>query len=74
MFAHPRPKKSLHLSSTRRHRVSTTEEVKFDFNARADFLTGFHKRKQERAKKGKEEAAKKAREERIAARKRVRFL
>jgi ribosomal RNA-processing protein 17 len=72
MFARPRPKKSLlPPSAKRRKTTSAVEEISFDFDARADYLTGFHKRKVQRAKQAQEEAAKKAKEERIAARKQV---
>ena len=55
----------------RRKKTSAIEEISFDFSAREDYLTGFHKRKLQRIKHAQEEAAKKEREERIAARKRV---
>ena len=74
MFARPRPKKSLvPPPAKRRKTTSGIEEIIFDFDARADYLTGFHKRKVQRAKQAQEEAAKKARGERIAARKQVCF-
>ena len=47
------------------------EEITFDFDAREDYLTGFHKRKLQRIKHAKEEAAKKEREDKITARKLV---
>lgn len=73
MFARPRPKKSLYPPPAKRRKTkSAIEEISFDFDARADYLTGFHKRKVQRAKQAQEEAAKKAKEERIAARKQVR--
>jgi ribosomal RNA-processing protein 17 len=72
MFARPRPKKSLlPPPAKRRKTTSAIEEINFDFDARADYLTGFHKRKVQRAKQAQEEAGKKAKEERIAARKQV---
>src|SRR5271167_1132761 len=72
MFAHPRPKKSFLQPATKRRKTqSSIEEINFDFNARAEYLTGFHKRKVQRAKQAREEAAKKARDERIAMRKQV---
>lgn len=75
MFARPRPKKSLLPPPAKRRKItSAIEEINFDFDARADYLTGFHKRKVQRAKKAQEEAAKKAKEERIAARKQVSIL
>ncbi|KAL9610895.1 MAG: hypothetical protein Q9167_004436 [Letrouitia subvulpina] len=48
------------------------EEISFDFDARQEYLTGFHKRKLQRIKKAQEEAAKKEREDRIASRKALR--
>ncbi len=53
----------------KRKSTSAIEEITFDFNAREDYLTGFHKRKLQRVKHAKEEAVKKEREERITARK-----
>ena len=58
----------------KRKATSAVEEITFDFNAREDYLTGFHKRKLQRIKLAKAEAAKKEREERITARKIVRLL
>jgi len=73
MFARPRPRKSLLPPPAKRRKVtSAVEEINFDFDARADYLTGFHKRKAQRAKQAQEEAAKKAREERIITRKQLR--
>ena len=53
----------------KRKSTSAIEEITFDFDAREDYLTGFHKRKLQRIKHAKEEAAKKKREEKITARK-----
>ncbi|TDZ74230.1 Ribosomal RNA-processing protein 17 [Colletotrichum trifolii] len=73
MFAKPRPKKSLlPPPSKKRKAASAVEEVNFDFDARQDYLTGFHKRKLQRVKWAQEQAAKKAREDRIEMRKQVR--
>ncbi|KAF2084241.1 hypothetical protein K490DRAFT_76026 [Saccharata proteae CBS 121410] len=57
-----------------RKRVKTqaVEEVTFDDSARAEYLTGFHKRKQERIKHSQQLAAKREREERVAQRKEIR--
>lgn len=55
----------------RRKSASAIEEITFDFGAREDYLSGFHKRKLQRTKHAQEEAAKKQREERIVARKLV---
>ncbi|KAA6411843.1 MAG: hypothetical protein FRX48_03993 [Lasallia pustulata] len=56
----------------RRKKAPAIDEISFDFSAREDYLTGFHKRKLQRIKHAQEEAAKKERQERIAARKRLR--
>ncbi|OHE95906.1 nucleolar protein 12 [Colletotrichum orchidophilum] len=73
MFAKPRPKKSvLPPLSKKRKAVSAIEEVNFDFDAREDYLTGFHKRKLQRQKWAQEQAALKAREEKIEMRKQIR--
>ena len=55
----------------RKFDVSAVEEVTWDPTARHDYLTGFHKRKLQRAKHAQELAGKRAREERIEERKRV---
>ncbi|KAJ5825962.1 hypothetical protein N7474_003100 [Penicillium riverlandense] len=47
-------------------------EVNFDDDARHEFLTGFSKRKKQRAKHAQEIAEKRAREERIQERKKIR--
>jgi ribosomal RNA-processing protein 17 len=46
-------------------------EITFDFAAREEYLTGFHKRKQARIKHAQEEAAKKEKEERLRMRREV---
>ena len=63
------------ISAPRKKRkpASAIEEISFDFSAREEYLTGFHKRKLQRIKHAKEEAAKKEREDKLAARKIVRF-
>ncbi|KAK4062558.1 uncharacterized protein Triagg1_9928 [Trichoderma aggressivum f. europaeum] len=71
MFAKPRPKKSV-LPPPSKKRKYGVEEVSFDFDAREEYLTGFHKRKQQRIKLAQEEAAKRAREERLQTRKQIR--
>lgn len=48
------------------------EEINFDTAARQEYLTGFHKRKLQRAKHAQEAAEKKARADRIVDRKKVR--
>ena len=50
---------------------SAIEEITFDFSAREDYLSGFHKRKLQRIKHAREEADKKDREDKITARKMV---
>lgn len=73
MFAKPRPKKSvLPPQYKKRKAASAVEEVNFDFDARQEYLTGFHKRKQQRIKNAQEEAAKRARQEKLDMRKQVR--
>ncbi|KAK5630731.1 hypothetical protein RRF57_006446 [Xylaria bambusicola] len=69
MFARPRPKKLLAPPPKKRKRQHTLEEIKFDNDARAEYLTGFHKRKLQRAKHAQEQAAERARQEKIEARK-----
>ena len=63
-----------HTTSAKRRRKSAPaiEEIIFDSTARQEYLTGFHKRKQQRIKNAKEEAAKREREEKIVARKALR--
>lgn len=55
----------------KRPSTQVTEEIKFDFTAREEYLTGFHKRKLHRVKQAQEAAAKRERDERIKARKAV---
>lgn len=55
----------------RRKAAPAIEEITFDPHAREDYLTGFHKRKLQRAKHAREEAVKREREEKITARKLV---
>ena len=55
----------------RKSKVPEVEEISFDFTARQDYLTGFHKRKLQRAKHAKEQAVERERLEKIEARKRV---
>ncbi|KAI1736141.1 nucleolar protein 12-domain-containing protein [Xylaria scruposa] len=72
MFARPRPKKLLAPPSKKRKRQHTIEEIKFDDEARVEYLTGFHKRKLQRAKHAQEQAAERARQEKIETRKQIR--
>lgn len=72
LIVRPRPKRSVlpPLSKKRKldHKIA---EISFDDTARADYLTGFHKRKVQRTKRAQEEALKKAKEERVVMRKQV---
>ncbi|KAI0379948.1 nucleolar protein 12-domain-containing protein [Hypomontagnella monticulosa] len=73
MFARPRPKKGLLLPPPKRRKVQhSIEEIKFDNDSRADYLTGFHKRKLQRIKNAQEQAAQRARQEKIEFRKQIR--
>jgi ribosomal RNA-processing protein 17 len=56
----------------RRTETAVVEEIKFDTAARQEYLTGFHRRKLQRAKHAQEAAEKKARLERIEERRKVR--
>ena len=58
--------------SKRRKGELAIEEITFDPTARQEYLTGFHKRKLQRAKHAQDLAAKKEREGRIENRKLVR--
>ncbi|KAF2752827.1 hypothetical protein EJ05DRAFT_446134 [Pseudovirgaria hyperparasitica] len=60
----PKRHKKLHFRSV--------DEVSFDFAAREDYLTGFHKRKQARIKHAQELAIEKERLEKIAERAKLR--
>ena len=55
----------------RKLEASVVEEVVWDPTARHDYLTGFHKRKLQRAKHAQEAAERRARQDKIAERKRV---
>ncbi|OTA61132.1 hypothetical protein K449DRAFT_465840 [Hypoxylon sp. EC38] len=73
MFARPRPKKGLLPPPSKKRKVQhSIEEIKFDNDARADYLTGFHKRKLQRIKNAQEQAAQRARQEKIEFRKQLR--
>ncbi len=60
---------------TKRRRTEPTvvEEISFDLTARQEYLTGFHKRKLQRAKHAQEAAGKRARAEKLEDRKLVRI-
>jgi ribosomal RNA-processing protein 17 len=68
-------KKTAMPPPTKRRKTEPTvaEEITFDPSARQEYLTGFHKRKLERAKHAREIAEKQARLEKLEARKQVRF-
>ncbi|KAK2630028.1 hypothetical protein QTJ16_000848 [Diplocarpon rosae] len=73
IFLHPRPKKNVLSAPNKRRKIEhKIEEISFNDTSRADYLTGFHKRKLQRAKRAQEEAAKKEREERVDMRKQLR--
>ncbi|KAI1214934.1 nucleolar protein 12-domain-containing protein [Annulohypoxylon truncatum] len=73
MFARPRPKKGLLPPPPKKRKIQhSVEEIKFDTDARSDYLTGFHKRKLQRIKNAQEQAAQRARQEKIELRKQVR--
>lgn len=57
---------------TKKRRYASVEEITFDESAREQYLTGFHKRKQQRIKHAQEIAAKRERDERIVERRQVR--
>lgn len=56
------------VSKKRKLGTTAPAEITFDFAAREEYLTGFHKRKLERQKHAQQEAAKKEREERLRLR------
>lgn len=75
MFARPRIRKNpLPPPAKKRKRDHAVEEIAFDKDARTEYLTGFHKRKQQRIKVAQEAAAEKARQEKIEFRKQVRWF
>ncbi|USP79918.1 Ribosomal RNA-processing protein 17 [Curvularia clavata] len=52
--------------------VTAPETIEFDFAAREEYLTGFHKRKLERKKHAQEENAKREKEEKLRLRRELR--
>ena len=56
---------------SKRRKVEQAEEIKFDPNARQEYLTGFHKRKLQRIENARDAAAKREKEERVRDRKQV---
>jgi ribosomal RNA-processing protein 17 len=55
----------------RRKTTTQVDELKFDPEARNEWLTGFRKRKQQRIKHAQEQSAKIEKEEKVKARKEV---
>ncbi|KAK4157206.1 nucleolar protein 12-domain-containing protein [Chaetomidium leptoderma] len=73
MFAQPRVRKSALVPPPKKRKTAhAIEEISFDKDARAEYLGGFHKRKQARIKFAQGVAEQKAREERIEMRKQIR--
>jgi Nucleolar protein 12 (25kDa) len=71
----PPPPHSMRPPSMRRKTGDATiENITFDPEARQDYLTGFHKRKLQRAKHAKDVAEKKVRAERIEERRKACLL
>jgi hypothetical protein len=64
-MAAPAPKK-------RKLGVTAPEKIEFDFSAREEYLTGFHKRKVARIKHAQDENAKREKEEKLRFRREVR--
>ena len=50
------------------------EEITFDPEARQEYLTGFHKRKQQRIQNARDAAVKREKEERVQERRQVRLI
>jgi hypothetical protein len=59
-------------SKKRKIAVTAPEKIEFDFSAREEYLTGFHKRKLARIKHAQEENAKREKEEKLRFRREVR--
>jgi len=58
-------------SKKRKTTVTVPEKIDFDFAAREEYLTGFHKRKLARIKHAQEENAKREKEEKLRLRREV---
>ena len=54
--------------------AKAVDSISFDFDSRQEYLTGFHKRKVQRAEHGRELAQRKEKEAIVQARKEVRIL
>ncbi|KAH6686677.1 nucleolar protein 12-domain-containing protein [Plectosphaerella plurivora] len=72
MFARPRTRKTVAPPPKRKKTEPTIEEVNFNFDAREEYLTGFHKRKVQRQKWAQDQAAKREKDEKLQARKQIR--
>ena len=59
------------LAKRRRIEATIVEEITFDTASRHEYLTGFHKRKLQRAKHAQEAAERRAKAEKIEQRKKV---
>jgi ribosomal RNA-processing protein 17 len=62
------------VSKKRKLAVTAPEKIEFDFSAREEYLTGFHKRKVARIKHAQEENAKREKEEKLRFRREVRAI
>jgi ribosomal RNA-processing protein 17 len=60
------------VSKKRKLAGPAAEKIEFDFSAREEYLTGFHKRKVARMKHAQEENAKREKEEKLRFRREVR--
>ena len=55
----------------KKRRVEQSEDIVFDPEARQEYLTGFHKRKQQRIENARDAAVKREKEDRVKERKQV---
>jgi ribosomal RNA-processing protein 17 len=62
------------VSKKRKLAGPAAEKIEFDFSAREEYLTGFHKRKVARMKHAQEENAKREKEEKLRFRREVRKI
>ena len=58
--------------AAKRRRTGATEDITFDPEARQEYLTGFHKRKEQRKQNARDTAAKREKEEKVKERRSVR--
>ncbi|KAK0636290.1 nucleolar protein 12-domain-containing protein, partial [Bombardia bombarda] len=73
MFAVPRQKRPLLIPTPKKRKAShKIEEISFDRDARAEYLSGFRKRKLGRIKEAQRLAEEEAKKERILVRKQIR--